>query len=102
MSDKAGVHPYLVRPPGLEPELQQGYIMEALQDFIMRYGMLSMIAVREGVHFLAEAQIASYMGIDRAFFFRKIAQARPILPAVYRMGLEIASTIPTWRSPIWQ
>ena len=62
MPDMFHMHPYLVGAAGFQFALNDGYVAEALQHFVMRSGIFANLAIGVGGEDLAKALVAAYVG----------------------------------------
>ena len=89
MADELHVYTYLVGAAGLQAQLYERYIVEPLQHFIVCNSVLAMVAIGEGVHDLAEAKVAAYVGLYGSFVLFHIAPDKGNVSTVYSMCLEL-------------
>ena len=83
------VDTYLVGAAGLEPEFYEGYVVEPLEDFVVGDGVFAIVAIGEGVHYFAEAEVAAYVHLYGSFLCGEVAPHKGYVAAVYGVLLEL-------------
>src|SRR5579872_229610 len=85
VADVFHVHTYLVGTARLQPQLHQRDVVEPLQHAIVGDGILAIVAIRKGIHDLAEAEIAANIDMYSAFVICEVAPYKRHVAAVYRV-----------------
>ena len=83
----------LVGAPGLEAELGEGDVVEPFQHFVMGDGIFAVVAIGEGIHYFAEAQVAANVGLYGAFVFLEVAPNEGDVAAIDGVFFELGGQL---------
>ena len=82
--------PYLMRAAGFEAAFNQAHIIEALQYFIMGYGMFSMTTIRKNRHNQTVVEVSAHMANNGSFLCFGCSPNDGLIGAAYGVIEKVA------------